>query len=181
MPAVMGNAIAAGPYRNKVQPPSTIIEAIRARPGMRVVEIGCGSGLYTIEVAKAIQPGGLVYAVDIQQGMLDRLQARMQQENVNNVVPILANAEGEIPLDDKIADAVFSVTVLPEIPSPVKALLQIKRIMKDDAVFADAELLMDPDYPMARTVTAWAQEAGLARTRRAGNWLRYVLVFRKAG
>ncbi len=180
MPAIMGNAIAAGFYRNRVQPPSMILEAIRARPGMIVVEIGCGSGLYTIEVAKAIQPSGLVYAVDIQQGMLDRLQARMEQENVNNIVPILADAEGQIPLEDKIADAVFSVTVLPEIPSPVKALLQIKRIMKDDAVFADAELFMDPDYPMPRTVAAWAQEAGLARMRRTGNRIRYVLVFRKA-
>lgn len=179
MPTVMGNAIAAGPYRNRVQPPRMIISAIGARPGMKVVEIGCGSGLYTIEVAKAIQPGGTLYAVDIQQGMLDKLKNRMERDNVNNIIPILADAEGRIPLEDKIADVVFSVAVLPEIPDPVKALFQIKRIMKDDAAFADAELFMDPDYPMPGTVVAWAQKAGLTRTRQIGNHFRYVLLFRK--
>ncbi|MDF1539254.1 MAG: hypothetical protein P1Q69_10175 [Candidatus Thorarchaeota archaeon] len=72
MPAAMGNAIAAGPYRRRAQPPSMVMDAIESRSGMIVVEIGCGSGFYTVEVAKAIQPDGIVYAVDIQEGILDK-------------------------------------------------------------------------------------------------------------
>lgn len=179
MPARMGDAIAAGPYRNRVQPPVMVVDAINAKPGMKVVEIGCGSGLYTMAVAGAIGPNGMVYAVDVQQGMLDRLRARMEEHDVKNIVPILADAEAQIPLDDGIADAVFSVTVLPEIPNPVKALLQIKRLMKADAVYADAELFLDPDYPLPRTITKWATEAGFERVKQIGNSLRYILVFRK--
>ncbi|MHA2360123.1 MAG: class I SAM-dependent methyltransferase, partial [Candidatus Thorarchaeota archaeon] len=92
MPARMGNAIAAGPYRSRVQPPSMIIEALDIRSGMEIVELGCGSGYYTIAVAKAIRPAGLVFAVDIQQGMLDKLKMRMEQEGVENIIPVLADA-----------------------------------------------------------------------------------------
>ncbi|MFW9890318.1 MAG: class I SAM-dependent methyltransferase, partial [Candidatus Thorarchaeota archaeon] len=100
MPSAMGNVIAAGPYRNRVQSPSMIVDAIDAKPGMTVVEVGCGSGLYTVAVAKAVQPDGLVYAVDIQEGMLEKLRARMERDGVENITPVLADAEGQIPLDD---------------------------------------------------------------------------------
>ncbi len=148
---------------------------------MEIVELGCGSGFYTVAVAKAIQPAGLVFAVDIQQGMLDKLKARMEKEGVDNIIPVLADAEGEIPLDDGIADAVFSVTVLPEIPDPPKALLQVKRLLKDDGVFVNAEFLLDPDFPLRRTVVNWAKQAGFKLKRQVGNIFRHVLVFGKDG
>lgn len=179
MPARMGNAISAGPYRRRVQPPSMIIDAIQAKPGMTVIEIGCGSGFYTVAVAKAIQPDGFVYAVDIQEGMLNKLKVRMEREGVENIIPILADAEGTIDLDDGIADAVFSVTVLPEIPDPVLALVQIKRLLNEDGIYADAELIMDPDYPMKRTVRKWADKAGFIQVNQIGNRVSYVLVFGK--
>ena len=175
----MGNAIAAGPYRSRVQPPSMIIEALEVRPGMEIVELGCGSGYYTVAVAKAIQPAGLVFAVDIQQGMLDKLKARMEEEGVENIIPVLADAEGQIPLDDGIADAVFSVTVLPEMPNPPNALLQVKRLLKDDGIFVNAELIFDPDFPLKGTVVKWARVAGFSLKRQVGNVFRHVLVFTK--
>ena len=179
MPAIMGNAIAAGPYRSRLQPPSMIIEALEVRPGMEIVELGCGSGFYTVAVAKAIQPAGLVFAVGIQQGVLDKLMARMEQEGVENIIPVLADAEGHIPLDDGVADAVFSVTVLSEIPEPPKALLQVKRLLKDDGIFVNAEFLLDPDFPLRGTVVKWARQAGFTLKRQVGNVFRYVLVFIK--
>ena len=180
LPAVVGNAIASPRYRARAQPPSMILDALELRPGMEIVEIGCGSGYYTVAVAKAIQPAGLVFAVDIQQGMLDKLKARMEQEGVENIIPVLADAEGHIPLDDGVADAVFAVTVLPEIPDPPKALLQVKRLLKEDGVFADAEFMIDPDFPLRRTVVKWAEKAGFTIKRQVGNAFRYVLVFKKS-
>jgi SAM-dependent methyltransferase len=179
MPAFMGNVIAAGPYRSRVQPPSMIIEALDVRPGMEIVELGCGSGFYTIEVAKALQPAGIVYAVDIQQEMLDKLRDRMEEAGVSNIIPVLADAEGQIPLDDGVADAVFSVTVLPEIPDPTKALLQVRRLLKDDGVFVNAELLLDPDFPLRRTAIGWVSQAGFKLKQQLGNPLRDILVFSK--
>ena len=146
---------------------------------MEIVELGCGSGYYTVAVAKAIQPAGIVFAVDFQQGMLDKLKVRMEEEGVDNIIPVLADIEGDIPLDDGIADAVFSVTVLPEIPDPPKALLRVKRLLKEDGIFVNAEFLLDPDFPLRRTVVKWAGEAGFTLKRQVGNPLRHVLVFSK--
>ncbi len=178
-PARIGNAIAAGPYRRRVQPPSMIIEALEAKPGMTFVEIGCGSGFYTIAVAKAIAPNGIVYAVDIQQGILDRLRARMDREGVENIIPVLADAEQEIPLEEEITDGVFSVTVIPEIQDPVEVIRKLKQFIKVNGIFADAELIMDPDYPLRRTMRKWCEAAGLVYERQLGNLIRYVMVFRK--
>lgn len=180
IPSVMGNAIDAGPYRNRVQPPSMLVQAIGARAGMTVVEIGCGSGFYTVAVAKAIQPNGVVYAVDIQEGMLEKLKRRMEREEVENIIPVLADAEGAIPLDDSIADVVFSVAVIPEIPDPVAAIKQALRLLKDGGIFAESELLLDPDYPLRRTVKKWAKKAGFQFESQVGNIACYVLIFRKA-
>jgi ubiquinone/menaquinone biosynthesis C-methylase UbiE len=175
----MGNAIAAKSFRSRAQPPSLLLEALELRPGMEIVELGCGSGYYTVEVAKAIQPAGMVFAVDIQQGMLDKLKARMEQEGIKNIIPVLADAEGDIPLDDGIADAVFSVTVLPEIPDPPKALLQVKRLLKEDGIFVNYEFMIDPDYPLPWTVVKWANQAGFQLKRKIGIIFRHVLVFTK--
>ena len=93
--------------------------------------------------------------------------------------PILADAEGKIPLDDGIADAVFSIAVVPEIPDPVKALREISRLMTRDGIFVDSEVIMDPDYPRRSTVIKWANRAGLVLERQSGNIFHYALVFKK--
>jgi ubiquinone/menaquinone biosynthesis C-methylase UbiE len=178
-PAALGNLISAGPYRNRVQPPSMVVDAMALKSGMHVIELGCGSGLFTLAVARAIQPDGVLYAVDIQQGMLDKMMARMHREGIENVVPVLADAGGQIPLEAEIADAAFSVAVVPEIPRPVEALKQVHRLLKDNGIYADAEVLMDPDYPLKRTVRKWAQRAGFHELRSSGGLFRYVLVFEK--
>ena len=177
-PAFMGRAI-AGPHRKRMQPPSMLIKALELTSGMKVLELGCGPGTFTTDVARAIHPDGLVYAVDIQEGMLDQLRSRMAKEGLKNIIPVLADAEGTIPLEANSMDAAFSVAVLPEIPNPVNAIVQVKRLLVKGGKFADSEFVFDPDFPLRRTVTKWAKKAGLEPMAQYGNAFRYVLVFIK--
>ncbi|MFQ5833707.1 MAG: class I SAM-dependent methyltransferase [Candidatus Thorarchaeota archaeon] len=177
-PAFIGRALNSG-YRKRIQPPSMIVHALELESGMKVVEIGCGPGTFTIDVARAIQPDGTVYAVDIQEDMLEQLRSSMIKHSVENIVPVLADAGGRMPIEDNYADAAFGVTVLPEIPDKIAALNEIKRILKPGGLFADAELVMDPDWPLRRTVKRWAKEVGLVFRSQHGHALRYVLVFSK--
>jgi len=94
-------------------------------------------------------------------------------------VPILADAGGQIPLDDGLADAAFSVTVLPEIPDRVGALREIYRILKRGGLYAGAELVIDSDWPLRRTVKKWASAADFRYSHELGHAFRYVLVFQK--
>jgi len=63
--------------RRKMQPPETIIVRSGIKPGMKVLEAGCGSGAFTAAVARAVGNGGEVHAHDIQPGMLGQLRRKL--------------------------------------------------------------------------------------------------------
>jgi precorrin-6B methylase 2 len=66
--------------------PERIIAALGLRPGMRVADVGAGSGLLTVHVARAVFPGGKVVATDIDGEMLKFLGARMESAGFDTVV-----------------------------------------------------------------------------------------------
>jgi ubiquinone/menaquinone biosynthesis C-methylase UbiE len=72
------------------------------------------------------------------------------------------------------------VTVLGEIPDKRKALLEIKRVLKDEGLLAIGEFLPDPDYPRKSTVTGWCHDSGFELNEQFGNWLHYLLTFEKS-
>lgn len=55
------------------------------RPGELVADIGAVSGYFTIPVAKAVGPTGVVWAIDAMQEMLDYLERRLESEQLDNV------------------------------------------------------------------------------------------------
>ncbi len=160
-PAFMGRLLDSG-LRRSVQPPSTIIARSGIRRGMKVLEVGCGSGAYTTFVARAVGPTGTVYALDIQPAMLEQLKkklARPENADIHNVRPIEASAYG-IPLEDGSVDLAYTITVLQEIPDKAKALAEIKRVLKPGGIVAVTEFLPDPDYPLKSTVIRQLTDAG---------------------
>jgi len=71
--------------RDTYQRPEQVMQALGFRPGERVADIGAGSGYFTVRVARAVAPSGLVWAVDIAQELLDYLGRRAQDEGLSNV------------------------------------------------------------------------------------------------
>src|SRR5262249_39351418 len=65
------------PEREAEEAPSMLIRALKLKPGQVVADIGAGSGYLTLPMAKLVAPKGKVYAVDIQQEMLDIIQQKM--------------------------------------------------------------------------------------------------------
>ena len=85
----------------------------------------------------------------------------------------------ELPIEDASVDRTFLVTVLPEIPDPVRGLREVYRVLKPSGVFSTTEEFLDPDYPRRNTTIAWGEAAGFELTERYGNWWVYTLNFRK--
>lgn len=73
------------PERESFQKPKEVMAALALRPGERVADIGAGSGYFTIPVAKAVGPTGIVWALDIRQEMLDYIAKRLDVEKLTNV------------------------------------------------------------------------------------------------
>jgi predicted methyltransferase len=68
-----------------------IIALLELHPGMAVADIGAGTGLFTIELARAVMPGGIVYAVDPQQYFLAYVDARAEKAGVEDVRTVHAD------------------------------------------------------------------------------------------
>src|SRR5271165_6560460 len=78
-----------GPQRVATQKVDRVISKLNLKSGMVVADIGAGSGLFSRPLAKAVAPAGKVYAVDIQQDLLDYIDKRDKEENIRNVQTVL--------------------------------------------------------------------------------------------
>lgn len=66
--------------------PEKVIEALGIGPGSRVADIGAGTGLLTVHLARAVAPSGTVVATDIDGAVLELLQSRLAAAGLEEVV-----------------------------------------------------------------------------------------------
>lgn len=167
------------PIRRKfIQKPETVVERMRLKPGMIIIEIGPGKGSYTKALAKNILPDGKVYALDIQESIINRLKKRIEKEGITNIIPNIDDAYN-LSFEDESVDRVLMIACLPEIPDPIRVLKELKRVLKPDGLISLSEMLPDPDYPRRKTEKKWAEEAGFDLDEQFGNWFIYQLNFKK--
>lgn len=117
------------PERRKLLPPDKILRELGLRAGMRMVEIGCGSGFFSFPAAEIVGTEGFVWGIDINPEFLDYCNTKAKEGNVTNVA-FLKGEESKIPMEDATADAVLLALVLHELRDPKEYFREIKRIMK---------------------------------------------------
>src|SRR5215813_9537767 len=105
------------PERENEERPSLALPALRLKPGDAVADIGAGTGYYTRRLAKIVGDKGTVYAVDIQQEMLDLLTNKMAELKIRNVKPILGTIT-EPKLPARSVDLILMVDVYHEFDYP---------------------------------------------------------------
>lgn len=166
--------------RKFLQPPKLIIKRAGIKRGMTVLDLGCGSGAYSTEAAAAVGEEGLVYAADLQTGMLNQLRNKLKKEGnkVSNVKVVKANAE-ELPFNSDKFDLVFLVDVLQEVPNRKKALSEIRRVLKPKGAVAITEYFMDPDFVFKAQTIRQCEKAGFKKIRTLGGPLHYTALFVK--
>jgi ubiquinone/menaquinone biosynthesis C-methylase UbiE len=153
-------------------------EILDPRPGERILEVGPGTGYYTLDVAEWIKPGGQMDILDLQQEMLDHTMRRAGERGLSNVTPTQSDATG-MPYQEGTYDAAFLVTVLGEIPDQDAALREVARVLKPGGRLVVGELLGDPHYVALGAMRLRAAATGLGFERRAGNVLGYFARFTK--
>ena len=93
-----------------------------------VADIGCGPGYFTIPLAKYLY-NGKVYALDVQQEMLDATQKTLEDARLTNVEVTLSK-ERKLPLDDESLDGALMAFVLQEADGPEALLRDARRCLK---------------------------------------------------
>jgi len=167
--------------RKKMQPASLVIARSGIREGATVLEIGCGSGAYTLDIARVVGKDGIVYALDIQQSMLDHLNRKLAKEknkDITNVKVLLGNAY-KLSFEEQSIDVIVLITVLQEIPDKTRALIEAGRVLRQDGYIAISELFVDPDYRSRKTTARQVREAGFEAEATEGNFFSYTIRFKK--
>ncbi|MBI5178001.1 MAG: class I SAM-dependent methyltransferase [Nitrospinae bacterium] len=116
------------PARMERENPETIWKMLNLNHPACIVDVGCGVGFAAIPFAQKMN-GGMVYACDIAQEMLDMLKEEMSMAGVKNITPLLSR-ESTLPLPDAIADAVLMQNLHHELHEPVELLRECKRVLK---------------------------------------------------
>ncbi len=83
-----------------------VVDALGIEPGMRIADVGAGTGLYTMLFARAVGPAGRVYAVDISASFVESIEARAAEYHVDNVIPVV-NDQQSTTLPPDSVDLVF--------------------------------------------------------------------------
>ena len=109
------------------------------RPGLRVLDVGCGPGTITAELADRVGAEGTVVGIDASTDVIERASATMSRDN-------LSYALGDVyrlGFDDDAFDIVHAHQVLQHLADPVAALIEMRRVCRPGGVVA----ARDSDYP----------------------------------
>jgi SAM-dependent methyltransferase len=104
------------------------------RPGMRVLDCGCGPGSLTIEIAERVAPGQVV-GIDIEPEQCVKAQALATSRAITNVRFESADVY-VLPYPDASFDAVFSHALVSHLADPVRAFAESRRVLKPTGVLA---------------------------------------------
>ena len=153
-----------------------LLDVLAPQPGERLLEIGPGTGYYSLDVAERLRPEGRLDIFDLQPEMLDHTMARAGERGVTNIDPTQGDAR-ELPYADASFGGAFLVTVLGEIPDQGAALAELRRVLKPGGRLVVGELAGDPHYVRFGALCTKAAEAGLEFERRAGGPLGFFARF----
>lgn len=167
------------PWRNIALPPRKLVARLALTPTSQVLEVGAGSGFYSVEVARRVSEGHLEL-LDLQPEMLKKARRKLVAEGLSNVGYTPADA-GTLPFKADSFDVVYLVTVLGEIADQGAFLREAHRVLKPGGTLSISEHLPDPDFSPSAKVRSLVEKEGFEFIARHGARWSYTANFRKSG
>jgi SAM-dependent methyltransferase len=164
----------------------TLLQAAAAKPDLKLLDVGCGTGTTTISLA-SYMPNGHVTGIDYSETVLERARQHVQEKNAENVTFLNANAYS-LPFDDGAFDIVHTHQVVVHLQEHVQAIKELIRVTRTGGYICmrEADLYTVRLYPVnpvleeswrafiemhelqglecdgGRKLKAWTKEAGIA-------------------
>src|SRR5688572_20961295 len=134
------------PARDAWQMPARVVDALQLKPGMKVADIGAGTGYFSTRLARV--PGVAVFAVDIEPKMVDYVKQRAQKEGLANVTGVLAGATS--PNLPEPVDVILVVDTYHHLPNRTSYFRELKKSLRPGGRIAIVDFRKDaPDGPPA--------------------------------
>lgn len=134
------------PARDAWQMPARVIDALALKPGMKVADVGAGTGYFSMRLARV---AASVFAVDVEPAMIDYLKKRVANEKLSNVTPVLASATS--PNLPEPVDVVLVVDTYHHLPNRPAYFRELRKSLKPGGRVAIVDFRKSaPDGPPAQ-------------------------------
>ena len=135
--------------------PEKVVEALGIKPGSRVADIGAGSGLLTVHLARAVAPSGKVIATDVDGAVLNLLEQRLKAANLAGVVEPRVVAADTPGLEPATYDAIL--------------LAEVDHFFTDAPAWLKAAgTALKPDGRLVMSNRIYHRQQGMANAKKAG-------------
>jgi uncharacterized protein len=165
------------PFRRLLQSPSRAAQRLALTPDARVLELGCGPGYFSVELARRV-PDGMLCLFDFQREMLQMALDRLAAAGVRTASGTQGDALA-LPFAGASFDAVLLVTVLGEVGDPAGCLREVHRTLRPGGLLSIAETRGDADFIARSELRALAEAHGFTLERAYGMRWNYTLTFRR--
>lgn len=141
-----------------------VIARLRLKPGDILTDIGAGTGVFSLPFARAVAPGGKVYSVEVDQGLVDHIGEKARAAGVSNVETVLGEfTDPKLPTQD--IDLAFFHNVLHHVEDRAGYLKNLARYIKPEGRVAIIERgHTRPDqrhmHMSREQVAAWMADVG---------------------
>lgn len=135
------------------------------KEGMTVLDIGCGPGFFSVEIARMVGKSGRVIASDLQEGMLQKLKEKIQGTELEERITLHKCEAAKIGVLENI-DLVLAFYVVHEIPDQEGFLKEVISILKPDGKLFIVEPPFHVSKPAFEKMVEKAKDAGLIPVER---------------
>lgn len=129
------------------------------KEGMNVLDLGCGPGFFSVEMAKMLKNSGKVIAADLQNGMLDIVQKKITGTNLEDRIVVHKCTEKSIDLKEKV-DFILAFYMVHEVPDQDQLFRELKSILKPGGQL----FVIEPKFHVSKS----AFESMMDRVRNIG-------------
>ena len=145
-----------------------VVAALNLKPGMRVADLGSGSGIFTIPFAKSVGATGKVFAVDVDNGLLAIVSDKAKAAGLSNIQTVLAEAK-DARIPDPV-DLIFICDTMHHLPDQAEYVKQFAKQLKPGGRVAVIDFA-EGKWPSGHEsftirpaqVDGWMQAAGFSR------------------
>jgi ubiquinone/menaquinone biosynthesis C-methylase UbiE len=150
------------------------------REGMTVLDLGCGPGFFSIDMAYLVGKTGRVIAADLQEGMLQKLGNKIKGTELENRITLHKTGANNIGLTEQF-DFVLLFYMVHEVPDKAALFREIGSVLKSNGQV----LMVEPPFHVSKKAfeetIETAREAGLIAVERPKSFLDKVAILQNRG
>jgi ubiquinone/menaquinone biosynthesis C-methylase UbiE len=116
------------------------------KPGMTIMDLGCGPGFFSIEMAKMLNGSGKVIAADLQEGMLMKVNGKIAGTSLAQQILLHRCDNDRIGINEK-ADFILAFYMIHEVPDQVELFAELKSILKPGGTM----FIVEPKFHVSKS------------------------------